>query len=301
MSGILLPASATPLQVNVETFVQEEELLSGEAFHYVIRVSWEGDAALIEVERPRTPELEGLQRLFTEQSSSVDAESNTSSIDFIYILHPLQTGEVKVGALNVTYTVKETGEEKTITVPPKELTIVEPPKKEFPLGAIIKVFLWGLVIALVGVLVWLVATGRMRIPALRRRWFFSDDDEGPSPYDRLIAEAATLKMHLLNGDEKKFYDKLYLLLRSLITQRTSRSLDNLTETEIGDIVSELPEEDHFPRKVIELLEKCQKVRFGGAQPTREESELDLKDIQELIQSEDRRFKKERKARKEMEE
>lgn len=277
--------------IQVEGFVKEKELYADKDIHYVVRLRWKGEPQAIEILRPHTPELDGLERIFTEQSSSVDPETNELIFEYVFVLHPLRTGKVKIGKVEVKYVNKAQGKQDIVYVPAKELTIVSPPKKEFPMKKIIQGIMVLLIIAVLGGFIWLIATGRLRIPIFSHRWFFSEEDDEPSPYERLSAEAATLKMHLLNGDEKKFYDKLYLLVRSLVSQKTGRSLDNATDSEIINMVKEIKDDEYFSRKVQEMLEQCEKVRFGGYEPTSQESELALKELKDLLNYEERKFRK----------
>ncbi|MCD6386197.1 hypothetical protein J7M23_10535 [Candidatus Sumerlaeota bacterium] len=287
----------TPQEVRVEGFVREKELYSDKDIHYVVRLRWKGEPGAIEIIRPHTPELDGLERIFTEQSNSVDPETKESMIDYLFVLHPLREGKVKIGKVGVKYIDKTQDKQYIAYVPAKELTILPPPEKAFPITKVIQGIFALIIIVLVGGFIWLLATGRLRIPVFQRRWFFSaDEDDEPSPYERLTAEAATLKMHLLNGDEKKFYDKLYLLVRSLISQKTGRSLDNATDSEIINMVKEMKEDDYFSRKVREMLEQCEKVRFGGYEPSSQESELALKELKDLLSYEERRYRKQLRHR-----
>lgn len=285
-------------EVKVEGFIEEKELYLEQNLHYVIRLTWKGEADALEIRRPRTPELEGLERLYTEQSTSVKPETEEAMIDFVFLLRPLQKGVVKIGAVDITYSEKGGGRPQTVTIPSIEATIIEPPKKTFPFKTIIRILITLVILGILTSIIWLIVIGRIRIPLFKRRWFMSEDEDEPSPYERLSAEAATLKMHLMNGDDKKFFDKLFLIVRNMISQRVQKDLDNTTDAEMIEMVKAISNDEYFSRKVSEMLEQCQKVRFGGYEPTTQESEIALKDLKDLIAYEDRRYKRQSKTQPE---
>ena len=290
--------SASLPDVKVEAFLQEKDLYPEQNLHYVIRLTWKGEQDFIELRRPRTPDLEGLERLYTEQSTSINPETGEAMIDFVFLVRPLLPGQVKIGSVEITYTGKDGKKAHTVTVLPVEATIIEPPKKPFPFKAIIRIFFTIVILGIVTLIVWMIVIGRIRIPLFKRRWFLQDEDDEPSPYERLSAEAATLKMHMMNGDDKKFFDKLYLIIRNMIAQRVQKDLDNTTDTEMIEMVKGISNDEYFARKVGEMLERCQQVRFGGYEPTTQESEIALKDLRDLIAYEDRRFKRQRTDKQE---
>lgn len=285
------------IEVTIQNFIQEKELYAERDLHYIVQLSWQGEADAIEIKRPKTPPLDGLERYEVSQSSIVNPEKKEAVIKYIFSLIPLRTGKVSIGKLDINYVIKATGEEKRITIPGLELEIIPPPTKKSsfkPVVSILKIILLIIFIILIGGIGWLIISGQLHIPLFRRRSFFDVDDSEPLPCERLKAEAATLRMHIINGDDKKFFDKLYLILRNLISQRTEQNLDNSTDTEIATLVKQSVNDEYFSRKTIEIMEKCQQSRFGGIEFTPQEMEQVFKDFQDLLLHEERRYKKELK-------
>ncbi|MCX7765430.1 MAG: hypothetical protein N2246_01830 [Candidatus Sumerlaeia bacterium] len=285
------------IEVTVQNFIQEKELYAERDFHYVVQLNWQGEADAVEVRRPKTPPLDGLERYEVAQSNIVNPEKKEAVVKYIFTLRPLRTGKVAIGKLDINYVIKATGEEKHITIPGLELEIIPPPAKKSPLrpvASILKIILLIVLIILLGGAGWLILSGQLHIPIFRRRSFFDVDDSEPLPCERLKAEAATLRMHIINGDDKKFFDKLYLILRNLISQRTEQNLDNATDAEIVALVKQSINDEYFSRKTGEILEKCQQSRFGGIEFTSQEMEQVFKDFQDLLLTEERRYKKELK-------
>lgn len=290
-------AKPASIEVTIQNFIQEKELYTERDLHYVVQLSWQGEADAIEVKRPKTPPLDGLERYEVSQSSIVNPEKKEAVVKYIFSLRPLRTGKVSIGKLDITYVIKATGEEKRISIPGLELEIVPPPAKKSsfkPVASILKIIVLVIFIILIGGTGWLIISGQLHIPLFRRRSFFDVDDSEPLPCERLKAEAATLRMHIINGDDKKFFDKLYLILRNLISQRTEQNLDNATDAEITNLVNQSVNDEYFSRKTIEILEKCQQSRFGGIEFTPQEMEQVFKDFQDLLLNEERRYKKELK-------
>jgi hypothetical protein len=288
----------SPGQVKVDSLTKEEKYYVGEDIHYIIRLSWKGKEDTVEIRRPKTPVLEGLERIYTDQTISQDSKTGTSVLEYIFVLQPLTKDKASIGPITINYTLKENGQQGTAKLAGRKFKFEERPKKEFPIGKIFRFLVGILLVTAISGVIWLLAIGRIRVPLFRRQWFIADEDEEPSPYERLMAEASTLKMHLMNEDTKKFYDKLFLLVRRIASQRTGKDIDTATDDEFIQAIMEINDDEFFTSNTIELMDTCQQVRLSGNEPSTHESEVALGKLRNLLKSEDQRFKKQRKLNQE---
>jgi len=150
------------------------------------------------------------------------------------------------------------------------------------------------VLFLLGGGVWLLASGRLRIPFLRPSFWMTSKDEEVSPYERLLAEAATLQMHLTNSDHKKFFNKLYLIIRSLINIKASEDLNHLSTSEVLGRLENIGFTNEERQRIGSLLEQCEVARFSDEEASIPASESLLRELRDILTSLDKRFRKERR-------
>jgi hypothetical protein len=252
-----------------------EDIHLKDQLDYVVEVSWEGRLGDVAVEGPGELELIGLREVYQIPSNRTNPEENSAIAEFNYILEPLEKGEAAIGSVRVKYRVRSTGEEGVLRTGGIDLNV---------LGARVN---WAKIISSYGMVFGLLVLGFGCVILVRkffrRREPVGVEEKEETLCEKMRKEVDLVKVMLVEGDIREFYDRVFELARGAISVGGGgNSLRKKTSEEVRRYVEESEMEERVRGKAMTILERCDAVRYGGYVPTYGENEEILKDLTTFI-------------------
>ncbi len=228
-----------------------------------VRLSWQGEPYLYELDAYPTPTLQKLEAAGSATSISSgrndDGDEITTRI-YTYYLKPIDYGTGVIEPIVITAQNRETGESHTLETGRITVEIDKPipkPTRTRPQDIIIGILL-AVVVLGCGGLIWAVS-------GPRRREDTEKDTQRP-----LINELEQIRRETVS-EGKQFYSRLYRLLIRYLETEHSLHLAGKTGQEVLEAIAELDDSEEKV-KLTSWIEKCQDVKFQPISPTSEQIE-----------------------------
>lgn len=250
----------------------------GDEVECIVRISWQGDLYAIIAEPPETFSLEGLSIKNIIPTFKSSPETGRASSEFHYILTAKDSGNAAIGPITIPFRFSDSNKKNVLKTSLITFNIL-PERKNWtkiigiPLGIIILIivsFVGGNYIR------------KIRLQAKERERAIANQ---PTPKECLLSELEAQKVVLIEGDIKTFYDNCFKLIRGFISLTCGDSTMKMTGAELSEFLEQSDINANMRDKALNLLNKCEGVRFGGYFPTPAENDDIIKDIRVLISSE----------------
>jgi hypothetical protein len=248
---------------------------------FVVRLSWKGAIGDVTVENPEPPMLTGLELLSVQPSNKTSPESGKAMAEFLYLLRPTQKGVVTIGAVDLRYKLRESGQEGTLRTASQALTILPVPTNWS------KIVMLAVAAIAAGVIVLYVVATLVRA---RSRRAVLEQEAKPSPYERILGELSSTRLLLIEGEIKTFYDKIAQLTKGFLSVIEGKHVMNMTSEELASYLGSREVNQHMREKVFSILSRCDNVRYAGSLPSPAEHEEILNDLRMLIETGTRKDK-----------
>jgi len=256
--AVLLPGYASGAGPKFSAELSPDEVRAGQAVTLTITAAWEGDTTACVLGEVALKLPDDLERVSPQPASgAVTIRDGKPNSTFTYGcgLRPLKPGEFALDKVEVKFRVATTKPGEWETWEPSE-----PIKFTAARGFVVPKGV-GISAAIIGGLV-LLAIGVFAVSAIRYRRAVEVPDEqdleGP-----VLEQLRELRSLRIKGDYKAFFGRLEALAREYLT----RKYDVAGE---GDSPLVMAVEKHFDggtsRRLGEVLQLAENVRFGGAPP-----------------------------------
>ena len=221
-----------------------------------VRLSWEGEPFLYQIDSFPMPRLEKLQILGSSSMVATGADSAAAGGQatvrvYRYILEPLDYGTGVIQPLQITATHRTTGEIRLLQTALLTVEIAKPVPREDRGGfSYLLIVLAAVVVGGTAIfLVWWLR--RRRAPA--------------EPKDRSYLETLEMIRRETVADRKLFYSRLYRLLVGYLEKEAGLSLAGKTGQEA---ITEVRSLDKFPDRdiIVGWLERIQEEKYRPAAP-----------------------------------
>jgi hypothetical protein len=217
--------------------------------------------------------LTGLELLGVQPSNKTSPESGRAVAEFLYLLHPTQKDEATIGPVEIHYRLRQSGEEGTLRTMGQTLTILPVPIN------------WGKIalIALGVVAAVIIALGIVASVLKRRsRRAMLEEEAKPSPYERILGELSSTRLLLIEGEVKRFYDKIAQLTKGFLSVTEGKQVMNMTSEELATYMESRAFDEQMCAKVLSILSRCDNVRYAASVPAATEHNDILEDLKTLI-------------------
>jgi len=242
----------------------------------IVRLSWKGDPFAIKVEPPESFSLEGLSIEKMSPSFRTSPETERTINEFHYYLRAKERGSAAVGPITIPFMFQDSGEKNQLRTSSLSLEILSPRKNWVK---ILGLPIAG--IALLAVFFYLVFNIKKKRREKRERELAASKE--PTPEERLLSELDAQKLTLIEGDIKTFYDNCYKLTCGFISLSSGDNVRRMTAMEIMERLEKIEYDPELRDKVVNIINRCEKVRYGGYFPTPAENEDLIRDVKNLIQ------------------
>lgn len=267
--------------IKAETMIEGQkdgktfEIHKGETCVLIVRISWEGDPYSIIAEPPETFPLEGLSIENIAPVFKSSPETNRASAEFHYTLKATEPGKGVIGPVAIPFVFNDSSEKNQLKTSSLSLQILPPRKNWFKIIGLPLASILVIVSATIAVIKILTARKEARLAKLNA-------PKEPTPLERLLSELDAQKLVLIEGDMKTFYDNCFKLIRGFISLSHNGHTTKMTAMELMDYLEANEQNSDLRDKTLNLLNKCEGIRFGGYFPSPAENEQMIKDIHELL-------------------
>lgn len=256
--------------------VPAENVHAGQSFKYIVQISWEGKLGDIEVDEPDPPLLTNIRLLKVVPSNKVSPENKRAIAEFAYHLKGLDKGKAYIGMVDVKYRLKDGSGNGSFRL--KELRF-DFMASQFNWGRIILTALavGGGLAALAGI--YFGARQMMRRKPVVRQ---AASEETTSANERIRGELASMRLFLIDGEVRNFYDKMTKLAKGFIAATEGPEVFKMSTDEM---LAYLTDKNYNPEnrdRIFQILELCDRVKFAGHMPTQSESEQIIKEFETLL-------------------
>jgi hypothetical protein len=263
--------------IKAEGFVKQDthNVHLNDSLDFVVRVSWQGRLGDVVVEAPEAPELTGLRTVFVIPSNRTSPEAGAAMAEFNYVLDATEKGNASIGPMSIRYKIRNSDEQGVLKTNRIEFTIL-PARIAWNKIVVRSLALIGLLAAGIAGILWARKFTRRHVARTL-------EEPAPSPYQQILGEIDSMKMMLVEGELKDFYDRVFELTRGALALGSGDSLGRLTSKELKQYLAEsqLPEQNRT--RASSILERCDSARYGGYVPTYAENEDILKDLRAFVE------------------
>ncbi|MCX7045882.1 MAG: hypothetical protein NTX50_10420 [Candidatus Sumerlaeota bacterium] len=263
-----------PAVLSIEGQVWDEPALRyvGKKLSYVVTVTWQGD---LDLSAPEAPSLSGLQWVNSRTQDEIGGGAGQIKRKYLFELKALTEGPVQIGKVRIFYTDKASGKQNSIEAPAMDFDVKPAPRDYRPAALVI-----GIIIILIG-----AAAGIAIAFVLWRRRLAARQEVAPhepTPLEKLRTGAEELDRMMIEGGGKEMFSVLARRMREFLTLTENVPMNNWTTDQISARlnVMEPPRADRG--RVLDVLEKCDEVRYAAHQPTRDECESAMRDWKILL-------------------
>jgi len=251
---------------------------AGQSFKYVVQISWEGKLGDIEVDEPDPPFLTNIRLLKVVPSNKVSPENKRAIAEFAYHLKGLDKGKAYIGMVDAKYRMKDGTGNGSFRL------------KELRFDLMASQLNWGKII-----LTALAAAGCLAALAviyfgiriiMRRKPTIQPaaSDEISSAHERIRGELASMRLFLIDGEVRSFYDKMTKLAKGFIAATEGNEVFKMSTDEM---LAYLTDKNYNPEnrdRIFQILELCDRVKFAGHMPTQSESDQIIKEFETLLKA-----------------
>ena len=274
-SGATAVTGGKPAVLSIEGQLTDEPSLRvvGKKLNYVVTVTWRGD---VDLSAPEAPSLNGLQWVNSRTQDEV-AGTGVVKRQYLFELKALAEGPAQIGKVKIYYTDKASGTQNSIEAAPVDFEINPAPRDMRPVALVI-----GICILLIG-----AAGGTVIALVLWRRRQKAREEVAapePTPLDKLRGGLEELNRMMIEGGGKEMFSLLAKRMREFLTLTENEPMNNWTTDQIGARLNaqEPPRSDRG--RILDVLEKCDEVRYAAHQPTRDECESAMRDWKALLEA-----------------
>jgi len=260
--------------VSVERHLGDETVrpVMGTDFEYIIEVSWQGD---IDLSAPEAPKLNGLE--WKNLRTRDEVAGGRVKREYIFDLKPLAEGPVSVGAARLYYTDRATKAQASIEAPGMDFSVAPAPRDYRRMAGAIAITALGALAAAGGAYAYRRAAKRARLAKLQQA------PPEPSPIETLRQGNEDLNTLLIEGSVREYFSLLARRARAFVSLTGDAPMEKLTTEQIRDHLNALEPPRPDRTRIVNLLERCDAVRFAGHAPTREECDAAMHDWKDLLE------------------
>ena len=251
------------------------ELRAGQTFQVEIKVSWEGDATQCLMGEMKCELPADMQRLDAQPSSSefsIAAGKPISTYTYQSVFRPLKAGEFELDKIEVQFKLPTTkpGEWETWT-PKSPVRLTASRALEISGGVATALAVIGgiftLALIVFGITVW----------HFKRAAKIKEQVDIESPY---LARLDDLRSLRIKGDFKDFFAQLSGLLKDYVKQKHGLKSDS--DFVINETLDKHTEST-LSKRIREVLELAENVRFGGTPPLPTELDRAHRSVRDLLE------------------
>lgn len=260
--------------------VPSDEIKARKKVKYIIRISWEGDQDIIEVDEPEDLDLTNFNLRKMVPSHKYSPETNRSMVEFTYHIRAGASGVGFIGTADGVMRLQDGAGSAAYRIPGQSVTITA---RTFHFWRFVLIFI--IVIIILAIIAGLVFLGIKFMNRPRKvQPATAYDNDVTTPYERILGEIASMKLFLVEGEIRDFYSKLTKLAKGFVAVTEG---EEITRQTTDELLQTLKDRDYNPEnrdKIFAILEMCDRVKYAGYIPTKEENQQILKDFESLVRS-----------------
>lgn len=271
-----------PSSIKIEdAFIKEKVIHLNKLFHFVIKVSWEGNLGDFKIYSPKDPAVLGAEIKNLQVTNTTFPDIKKSTVEYLYTLKPSEVGNGSVSPVEINYSYKGSEENLLLTTRIIPFTI-EPALKD-----------WSKTLALVfagiggiGAVILLTLIGKGQL----QRKNTTEAAESKTPYDDLLTSSKELGEHIEDSDVTKLYDELLQIVIKFLSIYSNKPLKKFTNKELYDFLETMDFEQEVKDKILSMYYQCEQVLYGGYSPQSFDRKALIRDIINLIEDKNVEYK-----------